>query len=105
MNDRIRVRLGNGLTENKSVNRIKKGFKDDYFKLTLLYLIIYTVSYFILVHGIEYLISGCVDFTSLRSIVIIGFTSLSTVMAIMIKKLKDDIVSNYWKLKRIRPKK
>jgi len=79
-------------------NKVKKEFKDDYFKMTFFYLAFYTVMSGILVYGLNYITTGELTFNNLRlELTIVTITFMMT-MATMAKKLKDDIVTNYWKL-------
>jgi len=78
--------------------KVKKEFKNDYFKLTFFYLVVYAVISMILVHGVSYLGEGDLKFGDLRNEVVVVTITLMMTMATMVKKLKDDIVSNYWKL-------
>lgn len=90
-------------------NKVKKEFKDDYFKLTFFYVAVYGLFCGTIVYGSQLLMTGTVEFNDLRSEMIIGLVTLMSTMATMAKRLKDDLVSNYWKLvksgKRKRPTK
>lgn len=78
--------------------KVKKEFKDDYFKLTFFYMAVYAIMSMILVHGISFLGEGDLKFGDLRNEVIVVTITFMMTIATMVKKLKDDIVSNYWKL-------
>lgn len=80
--------------------KVKKEFKDDYFKLTFFYMAVYSVMSMVLVYGVSYLTNGQFEFRDLRSEVTIVSVTLMMTVATMAKKLKDDIVSNYWKLSK-----
>jgi len=83
------------------IDKIKKDFRDDYFKLTFFYLAVYTIYGMISVCVINYFINGSFEFGDGGEIVTISIT-ITTTMATMAGKLKDDIVSNYWKLSKRR---
>ncbi len=85
---------------NSLFEKIKKEFKDDYFKLTFFYMAVYAVISMILVHGVSYLSVGDLKFGDLRNEMVVVTITLMMTIATMAKKLKDDIVSNYWKLVR-----
>lgn len=104
IHDKTRIRLNSSLTDNKLVKSIKKEFNNDYFKLTFFYLAVYAIMSMVLVHGINYLSKGDLMFGDLRSEVIVVSITLMMTIATMAKRLKDDIVSNYWKLVRSRRK-
>jgi hypothetical protein len=103
--DKTKIKINfSGLYE-----KVKKEFKNDYFKLTFFYMAVYAVMAMVLVHGISYLGEGDLKFGDLRNEMVVMTITLTMAMATMVKKLKDDIVSNYWKLvksgKRKRPTK
>jgi hypothetical protein len=51
----------------------------------------------IVVYGIDYLVHGQLNYDSVRnSVEVVGLSLLFT-MGKMVKKLKEDIVNNYWK--------
>jgi ACR3 family arsenite efflux pump ArsB len=102
INSKMKIRLNVGLSDNKLVKRIKKEFRDDYLKLTYFYLAFYGIILGVVVYGIQYLVNGSIEFNDVRSEMVIGFGTLMSTMATMAKKLKDDIVSNYWKLKKMK---
>jgi uncharacterized membrane protein YhaH (DUF805 family) len=83
---------------NSLYEKVKKEFKNDYFKLTFFYMAVYAVMSMILVHGVNFLSEGDLKFGDLRSEVVVITITLMMTMATMAKRLKDDIVSNYWKL-------
>jgi hypothetical protein len=80
--------------------KIKKEFKNDYFKLTFYYLAVYAVASMVLVYGIDYLKDGDLNYGNLKDELTIVTISFMLTMATMFKKLKDDIVTNYWKQQR-----
>jgi hypothetical protein len=59
---------------------------------------VYAVMSMVLVHGLSFLGEGDLKFGDLRNEMIVVTITLMMTMATMAKKLKDDIVSNYWKL-------
>lgn len=85
---------------NGLIKKIKKEFKDDYFKLTFFYMAMYTIMTMVLVHGISYLSVGDLKFGDLRNEMVVVTITLMMTIATMAKRLKDDLVSNYWKLVR-----
>jgi hypothetical protein len=92
--DKTKIKINfNGLYE-----KVKKEFKNDYFKLTFFYLAVYAVMSMVLVHGLSFLSEGDLKFGDLRDEMVVVTITLMMTMATMAKKLKDDIVSNYWKL-------
>jgi hypothetical protein len=54
----------------------------------------------VLVYGIDYLRDGNLDYGNIKNELTIVTISFMMTMATMFKKLKDDIVSNYWKQQR-----
>jgi hypothetical protein len=83
------------------IDKIKKDFRDDYFKLTFFYLALYAIYSIIGVCIINYFINGSFELGDKGEIITIIITFMNT-MATMAGKLKDDIVSNYWKLSKRR---
>jgi hypothetical protein len=83
---------------NSLIKKIKKEFKDDYFKLTFFYIAMYTIMTMVLVHGISYLSVGDLKFGDLRNEMVVVTITLMMTIATMAKRLKDDLVANYWKL-------
>jgi hypothetical protein len=59
----------------------------------------------VLVYGIDYLSDGILDYGNLKDEVTIVTITFMMTIATMAKKLKEDIVSNYWKLKNMRTRK
>lgn len=80
--------------------RVKKGIVNNYFNLTLLYMAIYATVTTVIIYGMHYLSHGRLDYGDVKLDVLIVSLTLMFTMATMAKKLKDDIVSNYWKLKK-----
>lgn len=80
--------------------KIKKEFINDYFKLTFFYLAIYAMFSMVIVYGINYLKNGQFNYGNITSEVTIVTITFMMTMATMFKKLKDDIVANYWKQQR-----
>jgi hypothetical protein len=54
----------------------------------------------IVVYGLDYLIDGSLDYGNGKSEMLIVVITFMLTIATMTKKLKDDIVSNYWKQQR-----
>ena len=77
--------------------KVKKEFKTDYFKLTVYYLAIYGLVSTILVYGINYLVYNDMGYDNLKNDLSITVITFMLTMATMFKRLKDDIVTNYWK--------
>ncbi len=92
--DKTKIKINfSGLYE-----KVKKEFNNDYFKLTFFYMAVYTIMSTVLVHGLSYLGTGDLKFGDLRNEMIVVTITLMMTIATMAKRLKDDIVSNYWKL-------
>lgn len=77
--------------------KVKKEFKTDYFKLTFYYLVLYGLTSTILVYGINYLVYNDMGYDNLKNDLSITVITFMLTMATMFKRLKDDIVTNYWK--------
>ena len=77
--------------------KVKKEFKTDYFKLTFYYLALYGLVSTILVYGINYLVYNDMGYDNLKNDLSITVITFMLTMATMFKRLKDDIVTNYWK--------
>lgn len=87
--------------------RIKNKIVNNYFNLTLAFMSVYMVISIVVVEGIHYLSKGSFGYGDPQSTMLVMFITLMMTMATMVKKLKDDIVSNYWKLnkgKKSKPK-
>lgn len=79
------------------ITKIKDIILKDYYNLTMYYMAIYVIITSIVVYGIDYLVHGQLNYDSVRnSVEVVGLSLLFT-MGKMVKKLKDDIVNNYWK--------
>jgi hypothetical protein len=63
-------------------------------------MVIYAIVSMIFVYGIDYLIDGTLDYGNMKSEMLIVTITFMLTIATMVKKLKDDIVSNYWKQQR-----
>ena len=74
---------------NSLFEKIKKEFKDDYFKLTFFYMAVYAVISMILVHGVSYLSVGDLKFGDLRNEMVVVTITLMMTIATMAKKLKE----------------
>ncbi len=80
--------------------KIKNIILNDYYNLTMYYMAIHVIIASIVVYGIDYLLHGQLNYESVRnSVEVVGLSLLFT-MGKMVKKLKDDITSNYWKQQR-----
>lgn len=77
--------------------RIKNGVINNYFNLTFYYLAVYGVISMVMVYGVDYLMDGNLDYGNIKNEMLITTITFMMTMATMIKKLKDDIVSNYWR--------
>jgi len=80
--------------------KIKNEVKNNYFNLTFYYLAVYAISSMVVVYGLDYLIDGSLDYGNGKSEMLIVVITFMLTIATMTKKLKDDIVSNYWKQQR-----
>lgn len=80
--------------------KIKNEVKNNYFNLTFYYLTVYAITSMIVVYGLDYLIDGSLDYGNGKSEMLIVVITFMLTIATMTKKLKDDIVSNYWKQQR-----
>jgi hypothetical protein len=85
-------------------NKVKKEFKNDYFKLTFFYLAVYAIMAMVVVYGIDYLSDGDLNYGNVKNELTIVTISFMMTMATMFKKLKDTVTSNYWKQQRRRKK-
>jgi hypothetical protein len=54
----------------------------------------------VVIYGLDYLIDGSLDYGNMKSEMVIVTITFMLTIATMTKKLKDDIVSNYWKQQR-----
>ncbi len=97
--NRTKIKLSSKITDNKFVNIIKDKLGKDYFFLTYWYVAIYYLITATLIYGFNYLVYGDIRHDGETQIIILVST-LVAVMAKMFQKVKEDIVSNYWKLKK-----
>ncbi len=97
--NRTKIKLSSKITDNKFVNIIKDKLRKDYFFLTYWYVAIYYLITATLIYGFNYLVYGDIRHDGETQIIILVST-LVAVMAKMFQKVKEDIVSNYWKLKK-----
>jgi hypothetical protein len=82
------------------ITKIKNTILKDYYNLTMYYMVIHVIITSIVVYGIDYLIHGQLNYDSVRnSVEVVGLSLLFT-MGKIVKKLKEDITSNYWKQQR-----
>ena len=80
--------------------RIKNKVKNNYFNLTMFYLAVYGIGMGVICYGLNYLVDGSLNFGDMKTELAIVASTLMFTMGTMVKKLKDDIVSNYWKQQR-----
>lgn len=97
--NRTKIKLSSKITDNKFVNIIKDKLRKDYFFLTYWYVVIYYLITATLIYGFNYLVYGDIRHDGETQIIILVSTLVAT-MAKMFQKVKEDIVSNYWKLKK-----
>jgi hypothetical protein len=97
--NRTKIKLSSKITDNKFVNIIKDKLRKDYFFLTYWYVAIYYLITATLIYGFNYLVYGDIRHDGETQIIILVST-LVAAMAKMSQKVKEDIVSNYWKLKK-----
>lgn len=97
--NRTKIKLSSKITDNKFVNIIKDKLRKDYFFLTYWYVAIYYLITATLIYGFNYLVYGDIRHDGETQIIILVST-LVAAMAKMFQKVKEDIVSNYWKLKK-----
>jgi hypothetical protein len=79
------------------LDRVRKKFNNNYFILTMTYMSIYSIIGTVVICGGNYLINGTMDYGQL-----VVNLSLMLTVGTMAKKLKDDLVSNYWKLRKMK---
>jgi len=94
--NRTKIKLSSKITNNKFVNIIKDKLKKDYFFLTYWYVAIYYLITSTLIYGFNHLVYGDIRHGGETQIIILVST-LVAAMAKMFQKVKEDIVSNYWK--------
>jgi hypothetical protein len=82
------------------ITKIKNTILKDYYNLTMYYMAIHVIITSIVVYGIDYLVHGQLNYGSVsNSVEVVGLSLLFT-MGKIVKKLKEDITSNYWKQQR-----